>query len=564
MRDPSRAADVRRQAAEPVGPAGAGDVPAMPAVSTSAFLAAIESALDDAIISGNRHGVITSWSLAAERLFGYHPGEAVGCSMRMIVPRDRYDEHDEALARAVRGEQVSCRETRRLTKSGDELALSFRMSPVLTDEGDVAGVLMIAHDIRQRKHGEREAFRKGAIAGASTVARDITDQKRAVEEATEANRQKDEFLAVLSHELRTPLNAIMGWADMLVGTNMDEASTSRALASIQRNARVQAQLIEDLLDISRIVAGKLTLNREHVDLAVVIGAAIEDLRPEIDAKHIDLRATVGPDANAVTGDAPRLQQVVSNLLSNAIKFTPSGGRIDVALERLDDRAQITVRDSGQGIAPELLAHVFDRFRQGDSSATRRHGGLGLGLGIVKHLVEAHGGAVSASSEGLGKGSVFTARLPLRASTAPTVHRSGDTDAPSPRALSNVRALIVDDDRDAADLLLFALERSGAQAKAVTSAAEALTAIAHDTFDVILADIGMPDVDGHDLVRAIRSDEGRSGGPSIAAVAITAHAGPGDRDRALLAGFDWHLTKPVEPREVISVVARMTRQSKKVP
>jgi PAS domain S-box-containing protein len=558
VRDPSRAAHVARRAAKPVGPTEPSQEDDTSAGSSSALLAAIESALDDAIVGSNRNGIITSWNRAAERLFGYAPREAIGCSMRMIVPRDRYGEHDDALARALRGEHVSSPETRRLMKSGHALAMSFRMSPVWTAD-EVAGVVMIAHDISQRQHGEREAFRQGTIAGASTAARDVTDQKRAIEEANEANRQKDEFLAVLSHELRTPLNAIMGWADMLISTRMDEASTVRALASIQRNARVQAQLIEDLLDISRIVAGKLALNREHVDLGVVIGAAIEDLRPEIDAKRIDLRATVGPDANAVIGDAPRLQQVVSNLLSNAVKFTPPGGRIDVSLERLgDDRAQITVRDSGQGIAPEFLAHVFDRFRQGDSSATRRHGGLGLGLGIVKHLVEAHGGTVSASSEGLGKGSVFTASLPLRPSTSPTVYRSADGEVLPTHTLAHVRALVVDDDHDAAELLLFALERVGAHVTAATSAIEAMDALARDSFDVILADIGMPDVDGHDLIRAVRAEEHRSGREPIAAVAITAHAGPGDRDRALLAGFDWHLTKPVEPREVIAVVARMTR------
>jgi CheY-like chemotaxis protein len=266
---------------------------------------------------------------------------------------------------------------------------------------------------------------------------------------------------------------------------------------------------------------------------------------------------VDTDASGVIGDAPRLQQVVSNLLSNAIKFTARGGRIDVVLDRLDGVGQITVRDNGQGIAPEFLEHVFDRFRQGDSSATRRHGGLGLGLGIVKHLVEAHGGTVSAASEGLGHGAAFTARLPLHLETTPGVHRSGERPPQPTPDLSAVRALVVDDDADAADLLRFALERCDAHVLAVASAMDALQAIDTKPFDVMLADIGMPDVDGHDLIRAVRAREAQVRSTPMAAVAITAHAGPGDRDRALAAGFDWHLTKPVDPGEVIAVVARMT-------
>lgn len=533
--------------------------PSLPA--PGAVFTALAGLSDDAVISADVNGIIESWNAAAERIFGFRVEDAVGQSLRVLTPHDRHDEHDQMLARAARGESVSLREARRLNEHGDEVTVSLRLAPVRGERGAVAGVVLVAHDVNTRKMVEREAFRKGTIVGASSVARGVADQRRAVEELNEANRQKDEFLAVLSHELRTPLNAIMGWADLLVNTAMDALSQSRALASIQRNARVQAQLIEDLLDISRIVAGKLALTREHVDLGLVIDAALDDLRAELTAKQIDLHTGVDAQPSAVMGDAPRLQQVVSNLLSNAIKFTPRGGRIDVSLARLDADVQITVRDNGQGIAPEFIEHVFDRFRQGDSSATRRHGGLGLGLGIVKHLVEAHGGTVAVSSEGIGHGATFHARLPLHVAASASVRHTGERSGGAAPDLSEVRALVVDDDPDAAELLTFALERCGAQVITESSAAAALQAIISQPFDVLLADIGMPDIDGHDLIRAVRAHEQQDRTPPIAAVAITAHAGPGDRDRALKSGFNWHLTKPVDPNTVLRVVARMTKARK---
>lgn len=528
-------------------------------ISTAALLTAVVTASDDAIVSATVDGTVISWNGAAERLFGLRAGEAVGGPLHIIVPADRRGEHARLLERTVRGDTLSLRETRRLARDGQPRPMSLRMAPVRDDEGAVIGVVMVAHDIRPRQSGEREAFRQGAIVGASSIARAANDHRRTVQELSEASRQKDEFLAVLSHELRTPLNAIMGWADMLVSAKLDAASETRALAAIQRNARVQAQLIEDLLDISRIVAGKLSVNRDPVDVGAVVGAAIEDLQPEIAAKAINLRTSVDADANHVLGDAPRLQQVVSNLLNNAIKFTPRNGHIEVRLERRDDTAQITVCDDGQGIAPAFLEHVFDRFGQGDSSATRRHGGLGLGLGIVKHLVEAHGGTVTASSEGLGQGAAFTVCLPLQGEAVHEVQRDDAQAARDLPSLSGVEVLVVDDDPDAADLLRFALERCGARVAVEGSAVAALHAIGARRFMVILADIGMPNVDGYDLVRAIRTREARDDMPRTAAVAITAHAGPGDRDRALAAGFDWHLTKPVNPGEVVALVAQLTHQ-----
>jgi PAS domain S-box-containing protein len=674
-------------------------------MQTSALLAAIVAASDDAIVSKDLNGIITSWNRGAERIFGFSAEEAVGNPITIIIPPDRAGEESRVLAKIRSGEAVDHLETVRRRKDGTLLDVSITVSPIRSEEGVVIGASKIARDITEQRRAARrlreeirivetlnrvgstvaatldregvvqavinavtdltnaafgvfyyrgaretgEEYMRHSLSGPSKDAfarlppslttelfkptltgersirladiaaeepfaagllRDGTpvlpmrsylavpvlaasgqvlgglffghpevdmfterhqrltegiagwagvalENARFYEEANEANRMKDEFLAVLSHELRTPLNAIMGWADMLTSTRMDQESRLRALHSIQRNARVQAQLIEDLLDVSRIVAGKLALRHEHVDLAMVVSAAIEDLRAEMHDKQLALAATIADDPVVVTGDAQRLQQIVWNVLSNAIKFTPIGGSIEVMLGRVGEQAEVVVRDTGQGITAEFLPHVFDRFRQADSSTTRRHGGLGLGLGIVKHLIEAHGGIVTAASEGIGKGATFTVRLPLRRSVAASLDQRGREAPLSATQLPDVRALVVDDDRDAADLLVYALVQCGAQVTAVPSAIEGLRSLGRDSFNVLLADIGMPDVDGYQFIRTIRAREHSSKGPPIAAIAITAHAGPGDRERALNAGFDWHLTKPVVSRDVIAVVARVT-------
>ena len=393
----------------------------------------------------------------------------------------------------------------------------------------------------------------------------------ALREAEAANRLKDEFLATLSHELRTPLNAILGWSQLLErrGDRLVPGELAEGLAVIARNARSQAQLVEDLLDISRIVAGQLRVEPEAVGLAPVIGAAVDTVAAAARAKGITIESSLDPAAGPVLGDPARLQQVVWNLLSNAVKFTPAGGRVRVALGRAAAAAEVTVADTGQGITPEFLPFVFDRFRQFDASTSRRHGGLGLGLSIVRHLVELHGGRVEAHSEGAGRGSTFVVRLPLvlqappeaRPAAAPAaaaadaaIRRSADSGEPS-ADLSGVRVLVVEDDADSLDLLGRLLRGANAEVTSARSAAEAMTALAAGRPHVLVSDIGMPGEDGYALIRRVRQAE-RDTTHRLPAVALTAFARPDDRRRALLAGFQVHLPKPVDEAELLAVVSNL--------
>jgi signal transduction histidine kinase/CheY-like chemotaxis protein len=376
-------------------------------------------------------------------------------------------------------------------------------------------------------------------------------------EAEAVNRAKDIFLATLSHELRTPLTAILGWARLLRDTGLDADSARHGLDVIERNAEAQHQLIRDLLDVSRIISGKLQLKTRPVGLAPIVEAALDSVRQAADAKAIRLGAEYDDETDLVTGDPDRLQQVVWNLLSNAIKFTPKGGRVGVRVERDGSDVCVSVRDTGQGIAPEFLPHVFERFRQQDGSTTREHGGLGLGLAIVRHIVEQHGGSISAESDGEQQGSTFTINLPVAAVKTPPGGRgtSGPLPAQSPPgdgsgALGGVRVLVVDDQPDARELLAMVLGRAGAQVSAAASAAEALELLGRGELDVLVSDVGMPAVDGYALVGRVRDlTAGR-----IPSVALTAYASEDDRRRALAAGFDAHLPKPVEPAELVSVIA----------
>jgi signal transduction histidine kinase len=380
-------------------------------------------------------------------------------------------------------------------------------------------------------------------------------------EAEAANRTKDEFLATLSHELRTPLSAVLGWARLLRAGQVDHETTDRALETIERNARLQAQLIEDLLDVSRIISGKLRLEVRPVDLPLVIDAALDVVRPAASAKGVMLETDIDRSTAPVAGDPARLQQVVWNLLSNAVKFTPESGRVDVRLARVAGRAEIQVRDTGAGIAPELLPHIFERFRQGDGSSTRAHGGLGLGLAIVRHLVELHGGTSTAASEGAGKGSVFTVSIPLAVVWATSPAAAVDTPPdgvaalrPSP-TLSGIRVLIVDDLDDARELLKTLLEQYGAEVLTARSAPEARMTLGRFAADVLVSDIEMPDEDGYALIRSLRARR-PSREATLPAVALTAYASAGDRSRALAAGFQVHVAKPVDPAELVEIVGKL--------
>jgi len=410
----------------------------------------------------------------------------------------------------------------------------------------------LQQEVAERKQAEQER------------ARLLVRERTARAEAESANRAKDEFLATLSHELRTPLTAILGWARLLRGGNLPEGTAGGALETIERNARAQSQLIDDLLDVSRIVTGKLRLDTRPIEIGRIIEAAVESVRPAARAKNIRLEVELEPLGGPLLGDAGRLQQVAWNLLSNAVKFTPEGGRVGVLLRRAGPHAEVRVEDTGQGIGADFLPHVFDRFRQADGSTTRSHGGLGLGLAIARHLVELHGGAISADSDGEGRGASFTVRLPLPAAPSagarPEQKPAGVVSpAASPVALKGLRVLVVEDETDTRELVTFALTAAGAEVKTASRAREALDTLEGWTPDVLVSDIGMPGVDGYAFIGEVRRREADTG-VRLPAVALTAYAGVEDRRRAVAAGFQTHLAKPLDPAEMVTVVASLAGRS----
>ena len=381
-------------------------------------------------------------------------------------------------------------------------------------------------------------------------------------EAERANRTKDEFLAIVSHELRTPLNAIVGWASLLSSGSLDPVRATRAVEVIDRNAKAQAQLIEDILDVSRVVSGNLRLNSRPVQLQPVIEAAVDSIRPAADAKQIDLQITLDPKAGPVSGDPERLQQIVWNLLSNAVKFTPSGGHVNVRLLGSNSHVDIVVTDDGNGIPSEFLPHVFDRFRQADGSKTRRHGGLGLGLAIVRNLVDLHGGQVNAHSEGEGKGTTFTISIPcVGVAMQPSASQShldvGRVSKEGNRELRGMRILAVEDDSDSREMMEMVLKSQGAEVVSVSCVKDALQVLEGNGWkpQILVSDLGMPEQDGYDLIRRIKSE---SSGRSLPAIAITGYAGNEERKRALDAGFQQHLTKPVNWRELIDSIVELAK------
>jgi signal transduction histidine kinase/DNA-binding response OmpR family regulator len=418
---------------------------------------------------------------------------------------------------------------------------------------------------------------------AAELQQEVTERKQAEEErskllvreqaaraeAEAANRTKDEFLATLSHELRTPLTAVLGWAHLLRSGKLTDETAANALETIERNARAQSQLIDDLLDVSRIITGKLSLDTRAIELGPIVEAAINSVRPAAQAKNIQLHADLNQATGLVAGDASRLQQVVWNLFSNSIKFTPQNGRVNVRLKRSNSHAEITVSDTGQGISPEFLPHVFDRFRQADGTTTRTHGGLGLGLAIVRHLVELHGGTVHADSAGAGQGATFTVNLPLintdvdysEAERAHSTPVDGETTA-SYSLLDGLRVLVVDDEVDTRDLIAAVLSRVGAEVQTASTAHEALQALERWVPDVLVSDIGMPDEDGYTLIKKVRELDAKQPG-WIPALALTAYASVEDRMRALSAGFQMHMTKPLDPAELVAVVASLCGRSVKI-
>jgi PAS domain S-box-containing protein len=442
-------------------------------------------------------------------------------------------------------------------QAGFRSALAF---PILL-AGHVLGVMEFFN--RQPRRPEDDVIQMmdaiGAQLGQFFERKRAEDEVReAYEEARAANRAKDEFLATLSHELRTPLSAIVGWTHMLRSGQLDAATATRAIETIDRNARVQTQLISDILDVSRIVSGKLHLDVRPIELASAITAALDTVRPSADAKGLTLESSLEPAAMPVSADPDRLQQVVWNLLANAIKFTPRGGRVELRLRRVNTHAEIVIEDTGPGIAGAFLPHVFERFRQADGSSTRAHGGLGLGLAIVRHLVEAHGGTVHADSAGEGKGSIFTVRLPIMGqepvASVLALETPVDTLART-MDLDGIKILVVDDEDDTRDMVSAILKSQGALVEVAASAAEAMAALSRTRPHILVSDVEMPGQDGYELIRQVRRLAPEDGGKTPAA-ALTAYARPEDRMRALLAGFQIHVPKPVQPAELVAVVASL--------
>ena len=695
-------------------------------------LAAIVASSDDAIVSKDLNGIVTSWNRAAERMFGYTAEEMIGRSITTIIPLARIDEEDYVLGQIRAGKSIEHFETIRRHKSGTLIPISLTVSPLLAPGGTVIGASKIARDISDRRraeeaiavanarqedlkhrlvelvagsrklfesprlkdvlpavirlsesllpadgyaiwrldgaparwnidasHGISDEFTQrlratdpppsaderlrsaeptwiadiaasliapptkeiyaaegirsllivplsgggtengalvvyyrrphatddnemqlaraiGHLGGAAISTAELYDaQRRSREDATNAYRQasdasraKDEFLATLSHELRTPLNAVLGWARMLRAGTVAPARVDRALEVIERNAAAQSRLIEDMLDLSRIITGNLRLDVKPMRLSNAITAAVETMLPAARAKDIKIIVNAGA-GDTIIGDGSRLQQVVWNLLSNAVKFTPAGGAVTVSLRRADSTLEMEVADTGEGIDAAVLPFVFDRFRQGDSGTTRAHMGLGLGLAIVRHIIEMHGGRVSVSSEGRGTGATFRVLLPA----APMAHENdldpgvravpAPADAPSNgAALAGIRALVIDDDADALDLMTRTLETRGIVVESARSVKEGLAALDRAIPDIILSDLAMPDEDGYDLIRSIRGRPAASGG-LIPAIAVTAFARNGESERSIDHGFQDHLTKPIDSTQLFSAIERLAAPDSRI-
>jgi PAS domain S-box-containing protein len=496
-------------------------------------------AIADGVALLDERGCVVQCNAAMEAFAGRPASELVGASCADLSQDAAVDTED--LCRQAR-------ETRRRVSTEyarDGGWYRVDVHPVFDDAGSATGVVYVVADATEEKRAERER--------AELLERE--QEARAMAES--ASRAKDDFLATISHELRTPLNSMLGWLVLMRGGTLDAEGMERAIDTLERNARSQAQLISDILDVSRIITGKVRLEAKSVDPARVVESAVEAARPAADAKGVEILSAVDATAGSVAADPERLQQIVWNLLSNAIKFTPKGGRVEVRLQRVDDTVEIVVSDTGVGIAHEFLPYVFERFRQADSSTTRAHGGLGLGLAIVRHLVELHGGTARAESPGKNLGATFTVRLPTSPVSA-AARDAGPADG-QPEGfitpLDGVRVLVVDDDEDTREMLAAVLDQARATVRTCASAREAVEAITDWKPDVLVSDVGMPGTDGNALIRTVRALSPERGG-EVPAIALTAYATADDRTRALAAGFHMFISKPAEPAEVTAAVASL--------
>jgi PAS domain S-box-containing protein len=511
-----------------------------------ARLVAVVESSDDAIVTKTLEGIVTSWNKGAERIFGYAPEEIIGKSILTIIPPERHHEEPVILAKIAAGERIDHFETVRVAKDGTKVHISLTVSPIKDFDGNIVGISKIARDISSRLEAE-SAIR--ALLESERVARRRAEKLGTI---------KDEFLATLSHELRTPLNSILGWTQLIRRDPGNEKVVAEGIEVVERNARIQTSLISDLLDISRVISGKMILEMQRVSLPIIVDQALEAVRSAAEAKHVTITTQIDPVPDTLKGDPARLQQILWNLLSNAIKFTARGGAITINVRRIGSYIEISISDTGIGIKAEFLPHLFERFSQQDSSHARVHGGLGIGLALVKHLAELHGGSVRASSPGEGLGATFTVTLPLAVrSVDDLTSEASEHDAEGTEFISHlpdltgVKVLIVDDEPDALNLVDRVLTDSGAETFLATSAAEAKKCIGSQPIDVIICDIGMPIKDGYQFIRDLRDS-----GIQIPAAALTAFARPVDRTKALLAGYQFHVSKPVDVTELVVTVARL--------
>jgi PAS domain S-box-containing protein len=561
----------------------------------------IEGVTNYAIFMLDPNGKFTSWNIGAERILGYQEAEIIGQPFELIFSPEAIErkQPQQALSKAVT--EGFSRENRwHIRKDGTFFWAHCVITPLRDENGNLRGFSKIMQDITERKQAEEE---KEQLLLREQAARAVSEAAQSAAEA--ANRSKDDFLAIVSHELRTPMTAIIGWAGMLQTGALDDARATLALEIIERNANLQMQLIEDLLDISRIVRGELSLSIDLVDLVEVITVAIEVVQSLADTKDIQIESILDTSIKKIWGDSDRLQQVVLNLLTNAIKFTPNGGRVEVRLSKglgtrnwgageqesmeektnsscsiantqspilncqppISNYLQIEVSDTGQGISADFLPHVFERFCQADSTHTRSNKGLGLGLAIAHHVVELHGGTIQAQSQGIGQGATFTVNLPILEESKGAeeqeriTYTSLSSQFPVPSPLTGLRVLVVDDEADVRQWITAVLEECGAEVTAFSSTRQALEAIEQLHPDVLISDIGMPDEDGYALIRKIRELEPELGG-GIPAVALTGYARVEDYKQALAAGFQLHVAKPVRAAELIAVVASLGKMSEK--
>jgi PAS domain S-box-containing protein len=511
--------------------------------SEEKFRLMVEAVKDYAVFMLDPTGRIASWNPGAERIKGYKAEEIIGSHFSRFYTQPDIDAGKPARELLVAEKEGRYQEEGwRVRKDGTRFWAGVTLTPIRDESGKLRGFAKVTQDLTLRLQTDQQQAQ-------------LLREQAAREEAEKTNRIKDEFLAVLSHELRTPLNAIVGWAHLLRSSPTLAANqVGRGLEAIERNANIQTQIVSDVLDVSRMTSGKVRLNPRRVDAGEVVSAAMDTVRPAADAKGLHFKATLPEAPVHVYADADRLQQVVWNLLQNGVKFTPSGGSVEASLIRRNSYAEISISDTGVGVEPEFLPFMFDSFRQADSSASRKHGGLGLGLAIVKRLVELHGGQVEARSEGPGRGTTVTLRLPLMALT--TAPKSGTTDEerPAPR-LEGVSVLVVDDHADTRDLVATALGQAGARVTAGADAGEALALLRETRPDVLVCDLEMPGESGYELIRKIRALPPAAGGLTPA-IALTAYARDEDRVRTLAEGFQRHIAKPAQPDELTSAIAAL--------